>query len=426
MSNSFAKEERVAFDEMMIGSDDQLAVSKLVRKYVSDQQAMERSNNTIWRPAPYIAVSNSGSDATGSFDDYTQLTVPASIDTQRFVAFQMNAQELRDALQEKRLGTAAVAKLASDINVACLSRASLEGTLFVKRSGAATGYDDIAEADALMNEQGVSNLNRRLALSSRDYNSMASDLSKASRSFGNEISDAALRRAYVGPIAGFETYKLDYALRQLAAAGGGALTISTLPGGANFYVPAARTAPGAQGQTANVDNRTQVVTVSSTTNVRSGDALTIVGVEAAHHITKLSTGRLKTFRVIGAPLSGTTLRISPPIISAQGGSDAELQNINVVLTSTSGSAAIVFLNTVTNTLNPFFCEESIEILPGRLAVPIDAGAAVMSATTANGIQVAMAKQFDIKTHKTLYRVDTLFGTVCLQPEMCGVMMFSQT
>jgi len=61
-------------------------------------------------------------------------------------------------------------------------------------------------------------VDRYLALSTRDYNGMASDLAKASRSFGNDISDNALRRAFVGNIASFQTYKLDYAIRKAAAA----------------------------------------------------------------------------------------------------------------------------------------------------------------------------------------------------------------
>lgn len=424
MANAFSKEERVAFDEMMIGFEDKEAVSKLVKRYQTDQTQMERSNDTIWRPQPYQAVSNNGSDATGNFDDYTQLSVPASIDTQKHVAWQMSATELRDALQEKRLGEAASQKLASDINVACLTRASLEGTLFVKRPSIASSYDDVAACDAIMNEQGVTPLRRRLALSTRDYNSMASDLSKASRSFGNEISDGALRRSFVGEIAGFDTYKLDYALRQLAAAGGGGLTINTLVAGANFYVPVATSVAGT-GQQSNVDNRYQTITISSTTNVRAGDAFTIAGVEAAHHITRLSTGQLKTFRVI-RNVNATQLVISPPIISAQGGSDAELQNQNVVMATTASNAAIVFLNTVSGTLNPFWVEDAIEILPGRLSIPDGAGAAIMMATTSSGVQIVMQKQFNIQTQKTFFRMDTRFGTVCLAPEMCGVMMFSQT
>jgi hypothetical protein len=37
----------------------------------------------------------------------------------------------------------------------------------------------------------------------------------------------------------------------------------------------------------------------------------------------------------------------------------------------------------------------------------------------------MTKQYDIKTMKTLYRLDTLYGVVNKQPEMSGIIMFSQ-
>lgn len=424
MSNAFSKQETVAFDKLMEGFEDQLAVSNLVDKFETDQTTMERSNDTIWRPMPYVAVSYSGSDATSNFDDYTQKSVPASIDTQRHVAWQMSATELRDALQNDRLGQSAKDKLASDINVACLTRVSNEGTLFVKIAAAASGYSDLAECDALMNEQGVSNVDRKLVLSSRDYNSMANELSKASRSLDNETSIKALRESSVGRLASFDTHKLDYAIRKAAAAGGAGLTISTLVGAANFYVPAA-TSLGSGGQQSNVDNRYQTVTLSSTTNVAAGDAFTIAGIEAAHQITKGSTGRLKTFRVIRV-LSATTMVISPPIVSNQGGSDAEAQNQNVVAASTSGTAAIVFLNTVIANVNPFWCKDAIEILPGRLVIDSAAGAGVMYSTTSNGIQVVMQKQFDIKTQKTFFRLDTRFGTVLKQPEMAGLVMFSQT
>jgi hypothetical protein len=167
-----------------------------------------------------------------------------------------------------------------------------------------------------------------------------------------------------------------------------------------------------------------VITVNGTANVAPGDAFTIANCEALHHITKGSTGSLKTFRVISVP-SGATLEISPPIISNQGGSDAEEQYRNVAFTSTASNAAIVFLNTAANFMNPFWHKDSIEILPGRYAVPSDAGAAVMRGSTDQGIELVMSKQFDVKTLKTLYRVDTVFGVVNKQPQMSGVMMFSQ-
>jgi hypothetical protein len=423
VANSFSKEERVAFESLLEGFQDALVLSRNVAVFNTDQTMMERTNNVIWRPQPYISVSYAGTDMTANFDDYSQLTVPATIGFGRSVPWVMTATELRDSLQEGRLGDAAKQKLASDINVAIMNVAALQGTLFVKRTAAATGFDDVAEIEARMNEKGVMDNDRYFALSTRDYNGMASDLAKASRSFGNDISDSALRRAYVGRLASFETYKLDYAVRKAAAAGGGGITMSTLVAGNNYWVPKA-TSVASTGETSNVDNRFQTITTTTNTNVAAGDAFTIANVFEVHAITKQSTGVLKTFRVISVP-SSTTLVISPPIISNQGGSDAEAQYQNCVVTSTSGTAAIAFQNTAAGNMNPFWQKDALEILPGRYAVPTDAGAAVMRAATDQGIELVMTKQYDINTMKTKYRLDTLYGVVNKQPEMSGIVMFSQ-
>jgi hypothetical protein len=401
-----------------------LVLSKNVGIYTTDQVMMERTNDTIWRPQPYIGESINaapGTDISASYKNFTQLSVPSSISFSKAVPFTLNALELRDALQEDRLGAAAKQKLASDINVAIMNVASLQGTLVVKRTAAATGYDDVAQADAIMNEQGVPDFERTLALSSRDYNGMANDLSKASRSFGNEKSDSAYERSRVGMVAGFDTLKLDYANRLTAAAGGGSLTIDTQNAAVNYLVPAA-TSTSVGGQI-NVDNRYQTVTVSSTTSVAAGDAFTIAGVEAVHHITKQSTGQLKTFRVISVT-NGTTMVISPGIISNQVVSDAAAQYQNCIVTP-AATAAIVFLNTTTAYANPFWQRDALELLPGRYSVPADAGTAVMRGTTDNGIELVMQKFYDINTMTTKYRCDTLFGVVNKQPEMSGIMLFGQ-
>ena len=424
MANEFSKEEKVAFDDIMEGFEDALVLSRNVSKYSTDQTTMERTNDVIWRPQPYIAQSFDGLDQTANFGDKTQLSVPATIGFQKSSPWQMTATELRDALQEGSLGRAAKQKIASDVNVAVMNVAANQGTLFVKRSAAAAGFADVAECEAVFNEQGVNSFDRYLALSTRDYNGMASNL--ASGNVMEKKAITAYERASVGIVASFDTYKLDYANSKAAADGGGALTIDTQTSAGNYYTPVA-TRTGANGERSNVDNRYQTITVSSSASVVAGDAKTIAGIEACHHITKGGTGQLKTFRIISVPDS-THVVISPPIISNQGGTDAEAQYQNCIVTE-SATAAIVFLNTVTAPINPFWQKDAIEILPGRYAVPSDSGLAVMRATVGSGagsVECVMTKSTDIDTLKTKFRLDTLFGVVNKQPEMTGLMMFSQT
>jgi hypothetical protein len=423
MANGFSKEEVVAFESILEGFNDALVLSRAVSVYNTDAQTMERARDTIWRPMPYIAQSfdsTVGSSIASNYDDMTQLSVPASLGFSKTSAWKLNAKELRDSLQEGRLGDAAKQKLASDINVAVNNVAALQGTLVVAVSGAAGDYDDVALCDTIMNEQGVPNYDRYLALSSRDYNGLAGNLATSTRSFGNSKSDKAYERSYVGMVAGFDTYKLDYATRLAAQA----TTVTIATNGAQVrFVPRATTSSTAG--VLNVDNRFQQVTVSTTVGVVAGDAFTVAGIEAVHHITKASTGQLKTFRVISVD-SGTTMTISPPMIGANSSpTDAELQYKNINVASTSATASITWLNKNAANVNPFWQRDAIELLPGRYSVPTDGGPAILRASTDQGVELVMQKEYDIDTMTTKYRLDTLFGVTCKNPQMAGVLLFGQ-
>ena len=421
MSNSWSREERIAFEDLLEGFNDLLVLSKNVNVYNTDQTMMARTNNVIWRPMPYISQSFSGTDQTANFVDNTQLSVPATIGYSRSVPWIMTALELRDALQEKRLGESAKQKLASDINRAVLDMASNYGSLVVPITGAAGDYADIAACDAIMNEIGVPDYERYLALSTRDYNGLAADLAASTRSFTGNKSNDAYTRSYVGPVAGFETYKMDYANR-LAAAGGGVTQIDTQAAASNYYVPVA-VSVAVTGETSNVDNRFQTITVTNTAGITAGDAFTISGIEAVHHITKQSTGQLKTFRVVSI-VNGTQMVITPAIISNQGGSDAEAQYQNCSVTP-AAAADLTWLNVNACRINPFWQRDALELIPGRYAIPGDAGVSIMRGTTDQGVELVMQKFYDINTMNIKYRLDTLYGVVNKQPEMSGILIFGQ-
>jgi hypothetical protein len=419
MANDFSKEEKVAFEDILQGFQDALVISRNVSRYGTDGQMMERARDTIWRPMPYILSSQDrtvGSAITPQ--SVKQLSVPSTLGFKKSVPWNMDALELRDALQEGRLGQAAYQRLASDVNTAVRDVASLQGTLTVAVDGAAGDYNDIALAESIMNEQGIPEMDRYLALSTRDYNGLAGNLAERQTMTGKPTS--AYERSYVGMVAGFETYKMDAGKR----IGATTATVTIATNGAQVrYVPKA-----AESTTAgeiNVDNRYQTVTVSTTTGVAVGSAFTIAGVNAVHHITKEDTGQLKTFRVISVD-SGTTMTISPPIIGANSTpTDAEVAYKNAEIVTTSGTASITWLNGVATAANPFWHKDSIEILPGRYAVPTNEGVNVMRGSTDQGLEVVMTKKFDNSTFTSLYTLDILFGVVNTNPEMNGIILFNQ-
>lgn len=433
MPTAFSKQETVFFDELLAGFDDRLKFGKNVTVYNADPLVLERSQGTqIWRPMPYISTSvdgPAGTSISSSFADVTQLAVPISLGYDKAVPWTMTTNDLNDPQQRDRKMRSAQQKLASDINRAIADVAGVQGTLVVKRTSAASGYDDISLANALMEEQGIvdDSAMRACFIHTRDYAAMAGNLAKPQTSANPKVN-RAYEDGYVGRIAGLETFSAEYTYRLTAAAG---VTV-TVNGANQRYVPKA-TSTAATGETANVDNRYQnlVIAVSSGT-VKVGDRFTIAGVNAVNQITKVDTGQPRTF-TITAIVSGSggsgTVTISPPIIAADSSpTQPELEYKNVTATPANG-AAITFLNTVSANVAPFWDERAIELLPGRNGFDQDAaqaGAAMIQGTTDLGIQMAMYKFFDINTKTFKYRCDTRFGVGMTNPQMCGVILFGQT
>jgi len=422
MANDFSKEEIVAFEETLEGFEDWLVLSKAMSKYSIGQVQQERTNDTIWRPMPYIMRAKDGiTQNDAAFGSVTQLSVPTSLGYHKVVPWEMSATELRDSVQEGRIASAAQKALASEINLACGSVAANQGTIVVAQSGAATGFDDVAELDTKCNELGIPMDDRNLFLASREYNAMASNLAARSTMTGKPTT--AYEKAIVGEVSSFTTHKLGYSPRLTAFAG----TTVTVNGANQYYTPAA-TSTATTGETSNVDNRSQNLTIAvGGGTVKIGDAFTIAGVNEVHHITKVDTGQLKTFRITdivsGAGGSGV-VKVSPAIVSNGGATDAEAQYQNVTATPADG-AAITFLNTTTANVNPFWYVDAFEVIGGSLVVPSGAGLSTMSGSTENGIGLLMSKTAGINSLETKIRFDVTFGVVCKQPEMAGIQLFGQ-
>lgn len=420
MANDFNRETRIMFDTMIEGFDDELTTGKLARPFRPNSDTeMQRQGDTMWLNVPNIAASYDGFDQTANFGDIAEMAVPLQIGFHKSANGRMSAKDLRDPLQLANYAKAAKQKLTSDINIALFNTVALQGSQFIKRTTAPTGFDDIALADAQMTEQGISTAERKFLLSPRAYNAMASNLAKPQTS-GLAQTMTAFEKSYLGSVAGFDTYKNDQTFR-LAAASGGATTVN----GANQYWVPKATNLNADGSRSNVDNRysTLAVTAATYANIKAGDAFTIAGVNSIHMITKQDTGQLQTFRVIGKPAAGV-ITIAPALISGGGGTKAELEYKNVTATPANG-AAITWLNTTTAELNPFWQGDNLLLIPGSFTVNPEDGWRVMRATTDLGIAITYVERGDINDLSVKYRWDIDFGTSLINPQMAGAEAFNQ-
>lgn len=424
MANEFSREVQVldAFDKCCPRFEDKLVLSKTVDKFQTDAVEMARQNDIVYVPSPIYAQSYDGIDQTGNFGDSAELVVPATMSHYKSSNFTLDGKESRDPERINRRIQAAMMKLASDVNVSILDTISSQAAQTIKISTAAGDFDDAALAQTRFDQIGVPDEDRHLGLGPQAAAGFSSYLQGDARSFGNAVTDQALENMKVPFMAGFYTHKLNY-VNRLTGASAGAVTIDTQTAATNYYVPTAvtETTPG---EFVNTDNRRQTITVSSTATLKPGDRFTIAGVEEVHRETKKTTGQLKTFVVISIT-NGTTMVISSPIISAQGASAAEKQYQNCVV-SQSATAAITKLNTVDADMNLFWHRDSIAILPGSIVIPEDSGMGIGSFTTDNGITIMLMRQGVIETTKVKYRLDAFYGTVNLDPDMNGVMLFSQT
>ena len=407
------------FDNVIEGFDDALVIGKAAERYqpLSEQEQVN-ARDVFWLPAPMISASFDGFDQTANFGVLTQLNVPASVGVHKSVPKTLSSKNLRNAFAMEQFGKAAKQKLSSDVNMALFNTVALYGSVVSKRTGAATGFDDVADIDSRLTRIGVPTDGRMAFYSPTNMNQMAGNL--ANRSEASDRSKNAYERALIRhDIAGVDVYKNDQEIR-LAAAGGGATTVN----GANQRtVPSATTTSA--GLTENRDNRFTdlVVTAANYAAIKDGDALTIAGVNEIHLVTKQDTGQPKTFRVVGKP-AANTIRIYPAIVDAAEGSMASREYANVSATPANG-AVITWLNTAAAPLNPFFRKESLLLIPGSFVVDPEDGWNVMRATTDLGISITYARQANINDLSVKLRWDIDFGTALLNPEMAGVQLFGQ-
>ena len=420
MATNFSREEKIVFDKMIEGFDDSLVIGKEVTKFTPPgPQDMVHYGDKFWLPVPMIGSSYDGFDQTANFDGLTETSVPVTIGFHKSSPKTLSSKNLRNEWALTQYAEAARQKLSSDINGSLFDTVALTGSVFVKRTTAPTGFDDVALIDTTFAKTGVTNSDRSLFLSASAYNAMASNLAKPQTS-GLTKTSTAYERGYVGNISGFETFKNDTA-KILGAATGGATTVN---GAGQFWEPKA-TSTGATGETENVDNRGQNLTITAATyaNIKVGDAFTIAGVNSVHMITKQDTGQLQTFRVVGKP-SANVITIWPAIISNGGSTIGGKELQNVTATPANG-AALTWLNTTTAEMNPFFVRGSVLLIPGSFAVDPDDGWQVMRATTSLGIAITYARQGNINDLSVKMRWDIDYGTANLQPQMTGVEMFGQ-
>jgi hypothetical protein len=409
MSNALAKDLEIMFEEYVEGYDAACVISNEAEKSYPDAQTMQRAGDTFYVKQNYQASIITGLDISASTPvDLIERMVPTVYRTPDNVLFKLDAKEMRDPEHKKRMGRAASERLAAEIDKNLYTTVANRAGIVVKKVGAFT-WDDGATAEALMVSRGIAGgRQKKLFLNPFDHLAVAKDL--GNRSYIGDLSKSAYERSQVPNIAGFTTFRTDNMVNSVVT---GTVSGTTINGNQSHTVTS---------MTGDVptDNRQMTLTVqgANVAGIKAGDSFTITGVNAVHNIDKSDTGQLMTFRVLAVAGGGVTLTVSPAIVAT-----GPYQNVSAIA---AASAPLVFLNTATKPVNPFWAQGAVCLDYGKLAFPSGEGAQVMTATTKNGVPLIMSYSFNHLTGVTTCRYTTLYSVSVRDPEQCGIIIAGQS
>ena len=167
MALSTGKIAEVLFEKTMETYEHQMSMLPLVNFHEPNGGDMQNAGNFVWYPVQQHAPVISGWDLTGNETGIIEETYPALLGTPSNDFVRMRADDLRDQRFWERRAEQSGKKQATDLNKQIASAVVTQGSLFY-RSNATSGFDFIAEAQALMNERQLMNNGRAFILNDRD------------------------------------------------------------------------------------------------------------------------------------------------------------------------------------------------------------------------------------------------------------------
>lgn len=411
----------VLFEKALETYDHQMQMLDMVDVFKPEQGNMQNANNFVWRPVQQHAPIINGFDLTGLETDIIEETYPAVLGVPANDFFEQRVDDLRDMQFWERRGEQSGMRQATELNKRLAQLVTDTGSLFY-RTNATSGYDAIAESQAILNErQKVADDMRYMVLNDRDNLKYGQDL--AARQTLQGRPEQTWSTGQIGQnVAGFDVYTGSF-LPNLTGGANPATTltatVSEKPEGGSVT---------ATGVVTNVDYRVGTLPVVATASYSVGDRISIsnggVPVQSLGLADKNPSGQAMTFVITAIP-DGTTLTIFPKPIAVDDPALTTLEKAYANIDTRILTAATVDrLNIDASAkVNAFWCKNSIEVLGGD--APVDllnqfGGQRVISSTMKNGQIMYMAYDGDIDKLTFKCRLFTWYGLTNKDPSANGV------
>jgi hypothetical protein len=418
MSLSTGKIAEVLFDKVLDTYEHQLQMLEMCDYFAPDSGDMQNASNFVWRPVQQHAPIIEGWDLSSQETGIIEETYPAILGVPKNDLIEQRADDLRDMRFWERRGEQSGKRQATELNRLIAAQIANTGTLFY-RSNTTSGYEFIAQAQAILNERETpSDDERYFMLNDRATLKFGSDL--AARQTLQGRAEETWKTGQIGQnVAEFDVYTGPF----LPNLTGGADPATTLSATVSEK-PEGGSVVAATGVVTNVDYRTMDVAVVASASYNVGDRVTVGDVKSIGLADKVATNQLMTFTVVAKP-DGTTLTLWPKAIAANDAALSTLEkayaNVDHQLTSAD---EVNRLNTgASEKTNIFWCKNSIEVTGGDAPLQLlneFGGMKVISSTMSNGQKMYMAYDGNIDKLTFKCRLFTWYGITNKNPSANGV------
>lgn len=410
----------VMFEKALDTYEAQDKMVDLVTFEKPDPATLQNSDNVIWKTVQQHAPIISGFDLTGQETDIIEETYPCVLGDLKNDFVEQRADDLRDTGFWERRGVQSGRQQATELNRVIAESIKNQGSLFY-RSNTASGYDFVAEAQAIMNERQAYQSDRCFILNDRDTLKFASDL--AGRQTLQGRPEMTWQKGQIGQnVAEFDVYTGSF----LPNLTGGADPATTVTGDQSFK-PEAGSVDATTYVVTNIDYREAVIPVAASAGYSVGDKVTIsntaVPVQSIGLADKNGTAQDMTFTITAIP-DGTSLRIFPKPIAADdpGLTTLEAAYANIDTQILNGATVDRINTDALAKSNLFFDKSAVEVTGGTIPAELFAqfdGMKVISSTMSNGQEMYMVYDGQIDKFTFRFRIFTYWGVTISNPSNCG-------
>ena len=293
MANATGKIVEILFENTLETYEQQTDMLGMVNFKAPDPTMMTRAGDVVWETVAQHAPIIEGTDLGSTTEtNIIKETYPRLMGLLQNDWVQQDIFDSRDMSFWNERGKVSGKRQALELQKKLASAIAVQGSLFY-RSNVTSGYDFIAEAQAMMNERQLPNTGRYFMLNDRTQLKYSKDLASRENLAGRP--EGTWKTGMIGSsVADFDLYTGSFLPNIVGGASPGTDVTATLS-----CKPQAGSVNTTTGVVTNVDYRTATVAVTASTSYNVGDKVyftnSSVPVYALGKADKTNTGQADDF-----------------------------------------------------------------------------------------------------------------------------------